>query len=79
MLYALSTCVWCRKTRQFLEDAGVTFRFTYVDLLRGQEREDAMSVVHRWNPAASFPTVVIDGTQSVVGFKPDQLKEALGL
>ena len=57
----------------------MTFRFTYVDLLRGQEREDAMSVVHRWNPAASFPTVVIDGTQSVVGFKPDQLKEALGL
>ena len=38
-LYALSTCIWCRKTRQYLEDQKVAFDFVYVDLLQGDERE----------------------------------------
>jgi glutaredoxin-like protein NrdH len=79
MFYGLSTCIWCKRTRQFLEEQGVGFDFTYVDLFHGQEREELVAEVRRWNPAASFPTVVIDNARCVVGYKPDQLKEALGL
>jgi glutaredoxin-like protein NrdH len=78
MFYGLSTCIWCRRTRQFLEDQGAQFEFVYVDLLRGQEREEAIEQVRSWNSALSFPTVVIDD-QCVVGYKPEKLKEALGL
>ena len=77
--YGLSTCVWCKRTRQLLEDNDVAFEFTYVDLLRGKERQDAIEQVRKWNPAASFPTLVVDGEQCVVGYKPDQIKGALGL
>lgn len=77
--YGLSTCIWCRKTRQFLEDRGVQFDYVYVDLLQGQEREEAKEQVRRWNPAVSFPTVVVDDDQCVVGYKPDMLEEVLGL
>jgi len=77
--YGLSTCIWCRRTRQFLENSGVSFDYVYVDLFHGQEREELVAEVRRWNPAASFPTVVIDDDQCVVGYKPDQLKEVLGL
>ena len=79
MLYALSTCIWCRKTRQYLEDEKVAFDFVYVDLLQGDEREGVKEEVLRWNPRVSFPTVVIDGSTCVVGYKLDELKEALGL
>ena len=71
--------IWCRKARNFLEEQGVRFDFTYVDLIHGQERTDVKEKVRQWNPAVSFPTIVIDNEQSVVGFKPDKLKEALGL
>jgi len=77
--YGLSTCIWCKRTRQFLESQGVSFDYVYVDLYRGQEREDLVATIRRWNPSVSFPTVVIDDARCVVGYKPEQLKEALGL
>ncbi|MGD2142917.1 MAG: glutaredoxin family protein [Anaerolineae bacterium] len=77
--YGLSTCVWCKRTRQLLEDSDVAFDFVYVDLLRGRERKEAIEQVRKWNQAGSFPTLVVDGEQCVVGYKPDQIKEALGL
>lgn len=77
--YGLSTCVWCKRTRQFLEDRGVTFDYVYVDLLRGQEQEDAKVQVRRWNPSLSFPTIVVDGAKCVVGYRPEELAEVLGL
>jgi hypothetical protein len=57
----------------------VAFDFVYVDLLRGRERAQAIEQVREWNQAGSFPTLIVDGEQSVVGFKPDKIKEALGL
>jgi glutaredoxin len=71
--------VWCRRTREFLESEGVLFDIVYVDTLEGPEQEAAVAEVRRWNPAVSFPTVVIDGARSVNGYKPDDLKEVLGL
>lgn len=78
-MYGLSTCVWCRKMRQFLEGEGVVFTVVYVDKLEGGERDAALREVRRWNPAASFPILVIDGETSVNGYRPDEAKEVLGL
>ena len=63
-LYALSTCIWCRKTRQFLEDEEVAFNFVYVDLLEGDEREEVKDQIREWNSRVSFPTIVIDNNDS---------------
>jgi glutaredoxin len=79
VFYGLSTCIWCKKTRKFLEDEGVAFDYVYVDLLKGQEREEAKEQVGRWNPSVSFPTIVIDDDRSVTGYKPEKLREELGL
>jgi len=38
-----------------------------------------LAEVRRWNPAVSFPTLVIDGARSVVGYRVDELKAALGI
>jgi glutaredoxin-like protein NrdH len=79
VFYGLSTCIWCKRTREFLESQDVKFDYVYVDLLQGQERKEAIEQIRRWNPATSFPTVVVDESRCVVGFKPDKLKEALEL
>jgi glutaredoxin-like protein NrdH len=77
--YGLSTCIWCRKTRKLLEELDVAFDFVYVDLLKGEEQDKAKEAVREWNSAVSFPTIVIDNATGVVGYKPEKLKEALGL
>jgi glutaredoxin-like protein NrdH len=77
MLYALSTCGWCAKTKELLRALGVEFTYVYVDLLEGKEQDDAMDEVERWNPKGSFPTLVIRDKIYIVGFREDEIREAL--
>ena len=77
-LYALSTCPWCRKAKKLLDDLGVEYSFSDVDLLTGTEREEAIGMVKKWNPSASFPTIIINGNKIIIGFKEQEIKEALG-
>lgn len=74
--YGISTCIWCKRTRQLLEEQDVTFDFVYVDLTSGDERKQVLEAVKAFNPKATFPTVVVD-EEAVVGYKPDKLKELL--
>ena len=39
VLYALSTCPWCRKTKKLLEDLGVEYYFGDVDLMNDAEKK----------------------------------------
>ncbi len=77
-LYALSTCVHCRNTRQFLDEKNIEYDYVYVDKLTGQEREKAIEEVRKYNPKLSFPTIVIDGDKTIVGLKQDEILEACG-
>jgi glutaredoxin-like protein NrdH len=77
MLYTLSTCGWCRKTKALLRELNVAFDYEDVDLLEKNEKDKAMSEVRKWNPACSFPSLVIDGKQCIVGFQEEKIREAL--
>ncbi|MBD3348966.1 MAG: glutaredoxin family protein [Candidatus Eisenbacteria bacterium] len=79
VFYGLSTCVWCKKTRKLLEDSDVSFRYLDVDLVPREKRGGVVDELKRVNPTGSFPTVVIDGDKVVVGYRPEQLMEELGL
>jgi glutaredoxin len=77
MLYALSTCGWCRKTKHLLEDLNVGYDFVYVDQLEGSDKDDTMKEVRKWNPRSSFPTLVINNKIVITGFKDDEIRKAL--
>lgn len=77
VLYALSTCGWCARTKEFLTDLGVGFSYIYVDLLAGEERDRVVQEIERWNPRLSFPTVVIGGEKVIVGFREEEIREAV--
>ena len=77
VLYALSTCVWCGKTKTFLSGLGVEYYYEDVDLLQGDERKKALDTVKQWNPGCSFPTLVINDNKCIVGFKENEIRDAL--
>ena len=79
ILYALSTCGWCRKTKQLLNDLGVEYEYEDVDLLTGDEKEGAINAVKRWNPDCSFPTLVINNSTCIIGYKENEIRDALKL
>jgi glutaredoxin-like protein NrdH len=76
-LYALSTCGWCRKTKELLQALNVEFNYTDVDLLSGKERTNVMDELKKWNPRCSFPSLVIDNQKCIVGFDEKQIREVL--
>jgi glutaredoxin len=78
MLFALSTCGWCRKTKEFLNELGIDYNYVYVDLAEGKEQEEIENELEKWNPEGSFPTIVINNKECIVGYKPDDLKKKLG-
>jgi len=75
-LFALSTCVWCKKTKALLEEMAVPHRRIDVDLLKGEERERALAELKRFNPLCSFPSLVVDQSTCIVGFDEARIKEA---
>ncbi len=78
MLYALSTCVWCKKTKRLLNGLNVAYDYVDVDLADGDEKEKIKEIVLKWNPSGSYPTIVVDERQSIVGYDPEKIKEVLG-
>ncbi len=77
-IYTLSTCSHCKATKQLLNDCHVAYDFVDVDLLDGDERRAILEDVKKLNPRCSFPTVQI-GDKIIVGYKEQEIKEALGL
>jgi len=77
LLYTLSTCGWCKKTKQLLNEKGVAYSYVDVDLLDDEENEKVMEEIRKWNPSTSFPTIVVNGKECIRGYKPDELLEVI--
>ncbi len=76
-LYALSTCMWCKKTKDLLSKLGVSYDYVYVDLTSGSARSELIDEMRRFNPDLTFPTLVIKN-DVIVGYKEKEIKNALG-
>ena len=79
LLYAISTCGWCKKTKKFLKSLEVEYRYIDVDLLDSEEKKNIDSEVTKWNPQRNYPMMVINNKKCIIGFKEDEIKEALNL
>jgi glutaredoxin-like protein NrdH len=76
MVFALSTCGWCKKTKALLSDLGVAYDYIDVDQLRGAEQETVVEQMGKYNPATNFPTMVINDKKTIIGFKEDDIRKA---
>lgn len=72
-IYTLSTCGWCKKTKTFLSDHGVAFSYIEIDLLPEKEKAAACKEHQKFNPRGTYPTIVLNGSETIVGYDPDFL------
>ena len=78
-LYALSTCGWCHRVKDYLRNRGVAYEYVDVDLCsRDEKREVTMFLRERGLPL-TFPLTVVDGSTFISGYRPEELSMALGL
>jgi|Deesub1362A_J573_1020465.scaffolds.fasta_scaffold00317_15 glutaredoxin-like protein NrdH len=78
VLFALSTCPACKKTKGLLEELGIDAVIVDLDLVDLDSRDRLLKELRRFNPQETFPTLVIDkGKRVIVGYSEDELREAL--
>jgi glutaredoxin-like protein NrdH len=77
-LYTLSTCSHCKSCKRFLGECGIEYEFTDVDLLPEAEKTEVLDEIKRLSSRCAFPTIVI-GEKVIVGFREQEIKQALGL
>jgi glutaredoxin len=76
-LYALSTCPWCRKAKQYFEDKGVVFEAVDIDLLPDDESDRLADEAFELSGSRAYPVVKIGG-EVVVGYLPERFDQLLG-
>lgn len=77
IVYALSTCMWCRMAKNLLHDMGVGYEYVDVDTLPTEEKDAVKKEIKRWNPDGSYPTIVINEKECVSGFDEAEIREKI--
>jgi glutaredoxin-like protein NrdH len=77
LVYALSTCVWCKKTKQLLKDNNIEYEYADIDLCSPKEQEEIRSNIRKHGGNIGFPSVIVDDKTLITGFREDKIKEAL--
>ena len=77
-LYALTTCIHCKDTKDFLDKCGVDYDCVHVDKLEGDERRRMIEEIKKTNPGCAFPMLLV-GSKVIIGFKREEIREALNL
>ena len=79
LVYALSTCAWCKKTKKFLEDKGVEYEYVDVDRCSQEDLEKINEEIIKRGCPLNFPLIIVDDKTNITGYREDKIQEALQL
>lgn len=71
MIFTLSTCMWCKKCKQYLNDKSITYRYVDLDKIDSSEKSKVLTYLREnFKPdRISYPFVVCDD-KFIVGYNP---------
>jgi glutaredoxin len=75
-MYTLSTCPWCRKTKNYFTERGIPFDFIDYDLA---DKETQKKIIQELDEkgGSGFPFVKIED-EIIVGYNPERYAKLLG-
>jgi len=76
-LYTLSTCGWCKKTKEFLKDNEMAYEYVDVDKITKDEQKEVIAELKKRDAPLAFPVIIVDDRQVISGFKKQAIEEAL--
>jgi glutaredoxin-like protein NrdH len=77
IMYALSTCAWCKKTKQFLKNNNIEYEYVDIDQCSEEDKEKIRQVIIRHGGSLSYPTIIVDDKRLVTGYDEAGIREAL--
>lgn len=76
-MYALSTCIWCKRTKQLLNDNDVEYEYVDVDLADKEDYDKIREEILNKGGSLAFPVLIIDDNRLINGYRVEEIKEAL--
>lgn len=74
IFYALSTCIWCKKTKRLLNNLGIEYFYYDIDLCSESEKAQLLPEIAKWNPDISYPTIVIENKKAIIHYDEKKIK-----
>lgn len=78
VLYALSTCGWCGRAKEYLNKLGVAYDYVDADLVDEAASKEIEAEVIKWCKKEMYPTIVIDNKVGFIATDLDRTKKELG-
>jgi glutaredoxin len=77
LIFTLSTCMWCKKCKTFLNDRNMTYRYIDVDKIEPQDKSEIINYLKSsYQDRISYPFLVCEKGH-VVGYNPNKYVELL--
>jgi len=75
IVYALSTCQWCKKTKELLKNLKIEYNYIDVDLLSKTEERELHELFGQMNVDMNFPVIIVNDKNVIVGFQEDKIRK----
>jgi len=77
LVYAISTCGWCKRAKKFLNDNNIEYEYVDVDICSWEDRNIIRQDIQSLGGLLAHPTIIIDNKTLLTGASPDKLREVL--
>ncbi len=76
-LLTLSTCMWCKKCKRWLNERDVKYRYVDVDKIPREEKSKILDFLKEtYNSRISYPFMICD-EDHVVGYDPGKYEKLM--
>lgn len=77
LVITLSTCMWCKKCKRFLDEQGMKYKYIDVDKIDPSDKAKILEYLKtNFQERISYPFLVCESGH-VVGYDPNKYKELL--
>lgn len=76
-IFTLSTCMWCRKCKRFLNEKNVKYKYIDVDKIPYKDKAEILDYLRaKYEARVSYPFLICDAGH-VVGYDPNKYAELM--
>jgi len=75
MLYALSTCQWCNKTKALLKSLKIDYNYIDVNLLNKRDDDELNKLFKQMGLDMNFPVMIVNDKKVIVGYQEEKIRK----
>ncbi len=77
LMYAISTCGWCKRAKRMLNEMDVEYEYIDIDLSSREDKEKIRQDITRRGGRLLYPTIIIDNKILLTNPPESKLREVL--